>query len=29
LPAWLIVNNRAEGSAPHTIAAVAAMLAES
>jgi uncharacterized protein YecE (DUF72 family) len=27
LPAWLIVNNRAEGSAPHTIAAVAALLA--
>jgi uncharacterized protein YecE (DUF72 family) len=29
LPAWLIVNNRAEGSAPHTIAAVAAILAGS
>ncbi len=28
LPAWLIVNNRAEGSAPHTIAAVARLLAE-
>lgn len=27
LPAWLIVNNRAEGSAPHTVAAVAAILA--
>lgn len=26
IPAWLIVNNRAEGSAPHTIAAVAEML---
>jgi uncharacterized protein YecE (DUF72 family) len=26
LPAWLLVNNRAEGSAPHTIAAVARML---
>lgn len=28
IPAYLIVNNRAEGSAPHTIAAVARMLAE-
>jgi uncharacterized protein YecE (DUF72 family) len=28
LPAYLIVNNRAEGSAPHTIAAVAEALAE-
>jgi len=27
LPAYLIVNNRAEGSAPHTIAAIAATLA--
>lgn len=27
IPAYLIVNNRAEGSAPHTIAAVAQMLA--
>jgi hypothetical protein len=27
LPAWLIVNNRAEGSAPHPIAAIARMLA--
>lgn len=27
LPAWLIVNNRAEGSAPHTIAAVVRDLA--
>jgi uncharacterized protein YecE (DUF72 family) len=26
VPAWLLVNNRAEGSAPHTIAAVARML---
>jgi MinD superfamily P-loop ATPase len=29
IPAWLIVNNRAEGSAPHTIAALAQVLAES
>jgi uncharacterized protein YecE (DUF72 family) len=28
IPAYLIVNNRAEGSAPHTIAAVARLLAE-
>ncbi|HEX9894794.1 MAG TPA: hypothetical protein VGA78_12770, partial [Gemmatimonadales bacterium] len=28
IPAYIIVNNRAEGSAPHTIAAVARMLAE-
>jgi uncharacterized protein YecE (DUF72 family) len=28
IPAYLLVNNRAEGSAPHTIAAVARMLAE-
>jgi MinD superfamily P-loop ATPase len=28
IPAYLIVNNRAEGSAPLTIAAVARMLAE-
>jgi uncharacterized protein YecE (DUF72 family) len=28
IPAYLIVNNRAEGSAPRTIAAVAALLAE-
>ena len=28
IPAYLIVNNRAEGSAPKTIAAVAALLAE-
>jgi hypothetical protein len=28
IPAFLIVNNRAEGSAPHTIAAVARMMAE-
>lgn len=27
IPAWLIVNNRAEGSAPHTIAAIAERLA--
>ncbi|HEU4569733.1 MAG TPA: DUF72 domain-containing protein [Gemmatimonadales bacterium] len=26
IPAWLLVNNRAEGSAPHTIAAVARLL---
>lgn len=26
IPAWLLVNNRAEGSAPHTIAAVARRL---
>ncbi|MEK7379807.1 MAG: DUF72 domain-containing protein, partial [Gemmatimonadota bacterium] len=29
IPAYLIVNNRAEGNAPHTIAAVARQLAES
>ncbi len=29
IPAWLLVNNRAEGSAPHTIAAIARMLAQS
>ena len=28
IPAYLLVNNRAEGSAPRTIAAVAALLAE-
>ena len=28
IPAYLIVNNRAEGSAPHTIAAVARQIAE-
>jgi uncharacterized protein YecE (DUF72 family) len=28
IPAYLIVNNRAEGSAPHTIAAVARLIAE-
>jgi uncharacterized protein YecE (DUF72 family) len=28
IPAYLVVNNRAEGSAPHTIAAVTRMLAE-
>lgn len=28
IPAYLLVNNRAEGSAPHTIAAVAQLLAE-
>jgi len=28
IPAYLIVNNRAEGNAPHTIAALARMLAE-
>jgi uncharacterized protein YecE (DUF72 family) len=28
LPAYILVNNRAEGSAPHTIAAVAEMLAQ-
>lgn len=29
IPAYLLVNNRAEGSAPHTIAGVAQLLAES
>ncbi len=28
IPAYILVNNRAEGSAPHTIAAIAALLAE-
>lgn len=28
IPAYLLINNRAEGSAPHTIVAVARMLAE-
>ena len=28
IPAYLLINNRAEGSAPHTIAAVARMVAE-
>ena len=29
IPAYLLINNRAEGSAPHTIVAVARMLAKS
>ena len=28
MPAWLLTNNRAEGSAPHTIIALARMIAD-